>query len=656
MTSQQVYATGQISVTNGSAVFTGTGTAWDLSLLRGGMVMVAGQSAVLAIDEIVSDTSGRFVLPWPGATVSNANYAIFLETAQSANATESNFLLLEAAKRLRAGSIFSFNAAGPFSERATYNTRPKDFVFLATDGPELLFYVKRSNASGDWSEGQPIGGPRGIQGLPGADGSNGNNGWAPLIRLVNDGTRRVQQVHDWTGGQGTKPATGYIGPSGLVANIAGAVDVRGPTGSGTGDMMANANLSDLEDVNVARETLVAAKKSFAEIAGIAPSLDLIMSGPGALRDEWVSRPSVASYYDSASALRWAAVNEPRFNHDPATGEALGLLVEGARTNVITYSEVINAAIWNKTGTAVIANGFLAPDGMLTADKLNETATSGLHHVTRTSTYSANQTYTFSIYARASQRSVIALSTAVNASWAQTLTTFFNLSNGTVQSGTGVIEPVGNGWYRCSITATMGSSNASAGFHVFINGNTAYEGVAGNGVWLWGGQAEIGPAASSYIRTEESEVTRATENCSLPVSDFPFDADRGTLLVNFTTGQIPGSNRALRLYSTGTNYIEARAANASFFVATDGGTSAGIPTPAATGPNTNYRLALAFSNANFRGSRNGGAVTSIASGAVPATDTLAIGSTGANLHLFGHVRRVAYWTRPLPNDVLQELTR
>ncbi|WDS38270.1 tail fiber protein [Caulobacter phage TMCBR3] len=55
-------------------------------------------------------------------------------------------------------------------------------------------------------------------------GDTGDKGWAPVIVSVADGSRRVFQVVDWTGGQGTKPAAGYVGPAGVVPNIANAVD------------------------------------------------------------------------------------------------------------------------------------------------------------------------------------------------------------------------------------------------------------------------------------------------------------------------------------------------------------------------------------------------------------------------------------------------
>ena len=67
------------------------------------------------------------------------------------------------------------------------------------------------------------------------DAGQGVAGWSPELTVESDGARRVLQVTDWTGGGGTKPATGdYVGASGLVSDIANAIDIRGDTGA-TGD-------------------------------------------------------------------------------------------------------------------------------------------------------------------------------------------------------------------------------------------------------------------------------------------------------------------------------------------------------------------------------------------------------------------------------------
>lgn len=64
-------------------------------------------------------------------------------------------------------------------------------------------------------------------------GADGERGWLPAFAAVMDGARSVLRLVDWVGGEGVKPATGsYVGAAGLVADIADAVDLRGPAGSG----------------------------------------------------------------------------------------------------------------------------------------------------------------------------------------------------------------------------------------------------------------------------------------------------------------------------------------------------------------------------------------------------------------------------------------
>jgi hypothetical protein len=71
-----------------------------------------------------------------------------------------------------------------------------------------------------------------LTGPQGDPGDNGFNGWSPVFSTVSDGARRVQRITNWTGGTGTKPAVGkYVGATGLVDNIADAVDIRGAQGT-----------------------------------------------------------------------------------------------------------------------------------------------------------------------------------------------------------------------------------------------------------------------------------------------------------------------------------------------------------------------------------------------------------------------------------------
>ena len=80
-----------------------------------------------------------------------------------------------------------------------------------------------------WINNGQIQGPAGEQGIPGIQGYKG---WSPVLAIVSDSERRVQQVTDWVGGEGAKPTTGqYVGAAGLVSAIAQAVDIRGGVGA-----------------------------------------------------------------------------------------------------------------------------------------------------------------------------------------------------------------------------------------------------------------------------------------------------------------------------------------------------------------------------------------------------------------------------------------
>ena len=80
------------------------------------------------------------------------------------------------------------------------------------------------------------------KGDTGASGAVGNAGWTPVFANTVDGSRIVQQVIDWVGGEGSKPPTGnYVGASGLVTLITDGVNIRGASGSGSGDVTGSAS-------------------------------------------------------------------------------------------------------------------------------------------------------------------------------------------------------------------------------------------------------------------------------------------------------------------------------------------------------------------------------------------------------------------------------
>ena len=74
-------------------------------------------------------------------------------------------------------------------------------------------------------------GATGAKGDQGLQGLQGYNGWSPILTSASDGDRRVMLISNWVGGTGVPPSTGqYVGGTGLVSDIALAVDFRGIQG------------------------------------------------------------------------------------------------------------------------------------------------------------------------------------------------------------------------------------------------------------------------------------------------------------------------------------------------------------------------------------------------------------------------------------------
>ncbi|MCQ8781737.1 hypothetical protein [Mangrovibrevibacter kandeliae] len=78
---QAPYTTGTATVTAGSAIVTGTGTTWAISLVNGGLFSSGGVS--IPILSVESDTQLTLAYPWPDTTGTSA-YAIDMGRAEAA--------------------------------------------------------------------------------------------------------------------------------------------------------------------------------------------------------------------------------------------------------------------------------------------------------------------------------------------------------------------------------------------------------------------------------------------------------------------------------------------------------------------------------------------------------------------------------------------
>jgi hypothetical protein len=155
------------------------------------------------------------------------------------------------------------------------------------------------------------------------------------------------------------------------------------------------------------------------------------------------------------------------------------LVEIVPYNLATYSEQFDNAAWTKIGSTITANSVVAPNGTTTADKF-ESSSAGTPEILQTTSNSNVKTISF--YAKAGNVNFISL-------WIGSEVKF-NLSTGTVVSGTGTIESVGNGWYRCVV-----SNTTFPHFNVFFSAT-----ASGQFVYLWGAQLNDG-TLKDYLKTE-----------------------------------------------------------------------------------------------------------------------------------------------------------
>jgi hypothetical protein len=185
------------------------------------------------------------------------------------------------------------------------------------------------------------------------------------------------------------------------------------------------------------------------------------------------------------------------------------LIEGVRTNLLTYSEQFNNAAWAKTGCTVTANSSTDPIGGTTADKMvSISANTGSKRVEQTFSAVLGTTYTVSAYFKADGWN-FAFFNAPEAQFTTRGDLFLNLTNGTLSGSTslGSVESVGNGWYRLKYTriaTASGSTSFRFGFSDTASISSTGDGT--NGVLIWGAQLETGDIATEYIPTTTTAVS------------------------------------------------------------------------------------------------------------------------------------------------------
>jgi hypothetical protein len=434
-----------------------------------------------------------------------------------------------------------------------------------------------------------------------------------------------------------------------------------------------------------------AKNELWRKARAVPSLDLRFADSKSLVDATTgqnlitfTRASSGTFVGSNGLIQTAANNVPRFDHNPVTGESLGLLVEEARTNLLVQSEDFSTTWTADTGNPTLStNVATSPNGTTTADKLIEGTASGGQNLAQAVSISTAGQYTFSVYAKAAERFKFLLrestSTGAAALYSLTTSSVLVLGGGGTPTPTASIQPLANGWFRCTLTMNQ-ASTGSRTFRVYVvdDAETTLGGSIANrtgdgasGLFIWGAQLEAGAFPTSYIPTTTATVTRSADVCSISGSNFSSwftNANENTFYVEAikTSADVPngtffcGSDSSVNAITGGWITYNGTGERMRFqsrhsSVRGDTQNNAAVITSGAL-----IKGALCTSTTTFGASYNG---SLIASTTTPVqldwSTSLAIGwfpNGGYTSALNGTIRRLTYWPTRLSNTTLQAVTQ
>jgi hypothetical protein len=265
-----------------------------------------------------------------------------------------------------------------------------------------------------------------------------------------------------------------------------------------------------------------------------------------------TRASTATRVNASGLIESVASGVPRLDYLNSTCPRL--LLEPQRTNLVTYSEQLDNAIWAKANLTATTNAIVSPDGYTNADKIVDEINGSGNHLVSYTIGTAGTTYTWSAFMKKAEYNYGQLHAYDKAG------AIFDLNAGTVVSSDGIsatITNYGNGWFRCTYTFTALNQG------VFVNPSKtstsayAYSGTIGSGIYIWGCQLEAGAYATSYIPTLGTSVTRVAEVASKTGISSLLSASEYTLYWEGT--HIPTSqyNSFMTVYNAANNNLSAR---------------------------------------------------------------------------------------------------
>ena len=210
-----------------------------------------------------------------------------------------------------------------------------------------------------------------------------------------------------------------------------------------------------------------------------------------------TRSSIATFFDAMGVMKSAAVDTPRIDYDPLTGECKGLLVEEQRTNLLTYSASMSSSAFGKGALGlgvtptVRPNYAVAPDGTLTAARVALVAggvTAGDRSFLQVNIPTDNVQRTLAVYLKSAT--------------SQTYTVASHCNGTSISS---VVTPFV--WTRVFVSGASAVDNT--GYVCSVYGGGAVATSASADLLVWGAQLEAGAFPTSYIPTPATFTGRAS---------------------------------------------------------------------------------------------------------------------------------------------------
>ncbi len=365
-----------------------------------------------------------------------------------------------------------------------------------------------------------------------------------------------------------------------------------------------------------------------------------------------TRASIGTYFDSTGVLQTAASGVPRFDWDPITHAARGILIEESRTNLLTYSALSSTSGtgWSGSNTSfmTVNNPGSLPVGAPAClrDEVNTGQSSGF--VTKSLVLSPSTVYTFSVWVYVPSN--VPVGKAFLAAWYNNAGWQTILSQATVER---------DQWVRKTLTfttnATYTTTIVGAGISTGTPGLQSYACLA---------QLEQGSFATSYIPTTSATVTRAADFLQIPVGSW-FSGTAGTFWASsISTASGAGNWRRVAEVSDGTSsnriFIGDSGGPTSTYaqVQKAGTIEAALSDGVALGAVRKQALAYKVNDIGYV--LNNGALGGDASAALPAVSALNLGSSFssavANAYIDGWISGFKYYPVRAPNAQLQAMTQ